>query len=57
VTQPAEQPSGGIPAVFAVFAGIYQRAVSLVPQKSWSSGGAAEQGTADERAPDRCKSL
>jgi hypothetical protein len=36
----------GAPAVFAVFAGNYQRATSPVPQKSWSSVTPPEPGTA-----------
>jgi hypothetical protein len=43
----------GVPlffAVFAVFAGNYQRAMSFPPQKSWSSGNPAEQGTAGRSA-------
>jgi hypothetical protein len=36
----------GIPAVFAVFAGNYQRAIASSRQKTWSAGGAASQKTA-----------
>jgi hypothetical protein len=43
-------------AVFAVFAGNYQRATSPSLQKSWSSGSPAEQGTARRRAVSPCKS-
>jgi hypothetical protein len=42
-------------AVFAVFAGNYQRATSPSPQKSWSFGSRAEQGTARRPAVDPCK--
>jgi len=47
----------GAPAVFAVFAGNYQLATSPSPQKSWSSGNTAEEGTAGNRGLARCKSL
>jgi len=47
--------SPAAPAVFAVFTGNYQRATSPSPQKSWSSGSPAEQGTARRSAVNRCK--
>jgi len=43
------------PAVFAVFAGNYQRATSLAPQKSWSSVNPPEPGTARRSAVNPSK--
>jgi len=44
-----------LPLFFAVFAGNYQRATSLAPQKSWSSVNPPEPGTARRSAVNPSK--